>query len=180
MKERAGRARVVAAFRATVVGGVLIGTGPLTSGESLAAPPAQKGTTAMSQAKGTFEVKVKPLASDEKVPGLTVGRLSIDKQLAGDIEGTSKGEMMTADTSVEGSAGYVAVEHVTAKLKGRNGSFKLLHMGTMKKGGDFNLTITVVPDSGTDQLAGLAGKMTIIMADGKHSYEFDYTLPDLP
>jgi hypothetical protein len=132
------------------------------------------------QANGTFEVKVQPLPNDEKVAGVTVGRMSIDKQLAGDIEGTSKGEMITADTSVQGSAGYVAVEHMTITLKGRSGSFKLLHMGTMKRGNDFNLMITVIPDSGTDQLVGLAGKMTIIVADGKHSYEFDYTLPDLP
>jgi len=133
-----------------------------------------------SHAKGTFEVKVKPLPSDEKVAGLTVGRMSIDKQLAGDIEGTSKGEMMTADTSVQGSAGYVAVEHITGTLKGHRGSFTLLHMGTMKRGNDFSLTITVIPDSGTDQLVGLTGKMTITIVDGKHSYEFDYNLPDLP
>jgi hypothetical protein len=117
-----------------------------------------------SHAKGTFEVKVKPLPSDEKVAGLTVGRMSIDKQLAGDIEGTSKGEMM----------------HITGTLKGHRGSFTLLHMGTMKRGNDFSLTITVIPDSGTDQLVGLTGKMTITIVDGKHSYEFDYNLPDLP
>jgi len=140
----------------------------------------QRGALVTSQAKGTFEVKVKPLPNDEKVAGLTVGRMSIDKQLAGDIEGTSKGEMMTADTSVQGSAGYVAVEQMTGKLKGRRGSFKLLHMGTMKRGGELNLTMTVVPDSGTDQLVGVTGTMAIIIADGKHSYQFDYTLPDLP
>jgi hypothetical protein len=134
----------------------------------------------MSQAKGTFEVKVKPLPSDEKVAGLTVGRLSIDKEFKGDLEGTSKGEMMTADVSVEGSGGYVAIEQVTGTLAGRKGSFILLHHGTMRKGGNFNLTVTVVPDSGTGQLVGLTGKMAIIIADGKHSYEFDHTLPDLP
>jgi hypothetical protein len=132
------------------------------------------------QARGTFEVKVKPLPADEKVAGLTVGRMSIDKQLAGDIEGTSKGEMMTAGAIVQGSAGYVAIEQVTGTLRGRGGSFTLLHMGTMKQGGEFNLTITVVPDSGTDQLAGLTGKMAIIVADGTHAYEFDYALPGFP
>ena len=111
-----------------------------------------------SQAKGTFEVKVKPLPNDEKVAGVTVGRMSIDKQLAGDIEGTGKGEMMTVDTSVQGSAGYVAVEHMTGKVKGRSGSFKLLHMGTMKRGCEFSLTITTIPDSGTDHLVGLGNR----------------------
>ena len=72
----------------------------------------------------------------------------------------------------------MAIERVTGTLKGRSGAFTLLHLGTMKRGRDFNLTIYVVPDSGTGQLTGLAGKMAIIIADGKHSYEFDYTLPD--
>ena len=111
---------------------------------------------------------------------MTVGRIAIDKQFRGDIEGTSKGEMMTAATDVKGSAGYVAVERITGKLKGRNGAFTLLHLATMRRGGDFNMTLTVVPDSGTDQLAGLTGKMKIIIEGGKHSYEFDYTLPEAP
>jgi uncharacterized protein DUF3224 len=81
---------------------------------------------------------------------------------------------------VQGSGGHVAIEHVSGKLKGRNGSFILLHQGTMRRGADFNIIITVVPDSGTGQLAGLTGKMAIIITDGKHSYEFDYTLPDAP
>jgi Protein of unknown function (DUF3224) len=132
-----------------------------------------------NQAKGTFEVKVKPLPADEKVEGLTVGRMSIHKQLKGDLEGTSKGEMTTVGTSVPGSAGYVAVEQVTGTLAGRSGSFVLLHQGTMK-GEAFDLAITVVPDSGTGQLEGLAGTMTIIITEGKHSYELDYTLPSAP
>jgi len=132
-----------------------------------------------NQAKGTFEVKVKPLPSDEKVEGLTVGRMSIEKQLKGDLEGTSKGEMTTVGTSVPGSAGYVAVEQVTGTLAGRSGSFVLLHQGTIK-GEVFDLAIIVVPDSGTGQLEGLAGTMTIIITQGKHSYELDYTLPSAP
>lgn len=132
----------------------------------------------MSHASGTFAVKVKPLPSDEKVDGLTVGRVALDKQFAGDLEGTSKGEMMTAETSVKGSGGYVAIERVEGTLRGRTGSFALLHQGTMRAGGDFKLSIVVVPDSGTDQRAGLAGTLAIIIAGGKHSYEFDYTLPD--
>ncbi len=131
----------------------------------------------MSQAKGTFDVVVKPLPSDEKVEGLKVGRVSVDKRFKGDLEGTSRGEMMTADTSVKGSAGYVAIEHVSGTLGGKTGTFMLLHQGTMSRGGDFKLSIVVVPDSGTDQLTGLSGVMTIVIADGQHSYAFDYTLP---
>lgn len=133
-----------------------------------------------SHASGTFEVKVKPLPNDEKVDGLTVGRLSLDKQFKGDLEGTSKGEMMAADTSVQGSAGYVAIERVSGTLRGRSGTFVLLHQGTMHRGGDFKLSIVVVPDSGTGQLASLTGTMAIVIMDGKHSYEFDYTLPEAP
>lgn len=131
-----------------------------------------------SQANGTFEVKVKPLAEDEKVPGVAVGRMSIDKTFKGDIEGASKGEMMTAGTLVKGSAGYVAVEIATASIKGRAGTFTLLHHATMKQDGDFRMNIVVIPDSGTGGLTGLAGKMEIIIEGGKHSYRFDYSLPD--
>lgn len=111
---------------------------------------------------------------------MTVGRMSLDKQFKGDLVGTSKGDMTTAGTSVEGSGGYVAIERVSGILRGLSGEFTLLHQGTMRRGGDFNLTITVVPDSGTRQLVGLTGKMAIIITDGKYSYEFDYTLPDAP
>jgi hypothetical protein len=136
-----------------------------------------KGTPMTSQATGTFEVKVKPLPEDEKVPGVAVGRMSIDKTFKGDIDGTSKGEMMTAGTQVKGSAGYVAVEIVTASIKGRSGTFTLLHHATMKQEGDFRMNIVVIPDSGTGDLVGLTGKMEIIIEAGKHSYKFDYTLP---
>jgi hypothetical protein len=88
--------------------------------------------------------------------------------------------MTAAGTSVEGSAGYVAIELVSGKLKGRSGTFVLLHQGTMKRGGDFKLSIVVVPDSGTGQLAGLTGSLAIVIKDGKHFYEFDYTLPEAP
>jgi hypothetical protein len=138
----------------------------------------RKGTGMSGQARGTFDVKVGQLPSDEKVAGLPVGRNSVAKELKGDLVGTSKGEMMSVGTAVEGSAGYVAIEKVTGALKGRAGSFLLLHQGTMQKGGDFKLTIVVVPDSGTEQLVGLSGRMNIIITlDGKHSYELDYTLP---
>lgn len=157
-----------------------LGLGGAAHPETPAVEARQKGAAVSRQARGTFEVKATPLPKDEKVVGLSVGRLSLDKRFGGDLEGTSKGEMMTAETSVQGSAGYVAIEHVTGTLQGRSGSFILLHQGTMRKGGEFNLTITVVPDSGTGQLTGLAGKMAIVIADGKHSYDFDYTLLDAP
>src|SRR5208283_4028345 len=104
-------------------------------------------------------------------------RYSLDKQYHGDLEATAKGEMLSAMTDVKGSAGYVAIERVTGTLKGRSGSFVLQHTGTMTRGAP-ELTITVVPDSGSDQLVSLAGKMAIKIVDGKHSYDFEYVLLD--
>jgi hypothetical protein len=101
--------------------------------------------------------------------------MSIDKQFHGDLEATSKGEMLTAGTVVKGSAGYVATERVSGTLYGRSGTFILQHGGTMTRGTP-QLIITVVPDSGTDQLVGLAGTMVINIESGKHSYDFAYTL----
>ena len=102
--------------------------------------------------------------------------MTIDKQFHGDLEATSKGQMLAFSTDVKGSAGYVAMEQVNGTLHGRTGTFVLQHSGTMTRGAP-QLSLTVVPDSGTGELVGLAGKMNIIIADGKHSYEFDYTLP---
>ena len=129
----------------------------------------------MAQAQGTFEVKLTPQSTDEEPQGSTLGRLSIDKTFRGDLEGTSKGEMLSAGTRTKGSAGYVAIERVTGALHGRRGSFVLKHDGTMTRGAP-ELTVRVVPDSGTGELAGLAGAMRIIVEPGKHSYEMDYTL----
>jgi hypothetical protein len=148
--------------------------------ETPAIQTAQKGAAMANHASGTFEVKVKPLPNDEKVEGLTVGRMSVDKQFKGELEGNSKVEMMTADGSVQGSGGYVAIERFTGTLKGCSGTFVLLHQGTMRRGADFKMSIVVVPDSGTGQLAGLTGTMAIIIKDGKHSYELDFTLPEAP
>ncbi len=129
-----------------------------------------------THAGGTFEVKLEPQGTSDKAEGSTLGRMSIDKQFHGDLEATSKGEMLSAMTDVKGSAGYVAIERVTGKLKGRSGSFVLQHTGSMNRG-EPQLTITVVPDSGTGQLVGLSGKMRIQIDAGKHSYEFEFTLP---
>jgi hypothetical protein len=129
------------------------------------------------RARGEFDVQAKPLPEDEKVEGLKVGRVSIAKHFRGDLEGESRGEMMTAGTAVAGSAGYVAVEHVTGALRGRSGTFTLLHQGTMRGNGDFKIAIVVVPDSGTDGLLGLTGTMEITIEAGRHSYALDYALP---
>jgi hypothetical protein len=107
--------------------------------------------------------------------------MTIDKQFHGDLEATSKGQMLTASTDVKGSAGYVALERVSGTLRTpdgvRSGTFALIHRGTLTRGAP-ELNVTVVPDSGTGQLTGLTGKMNIIIAaDGKHSYDFEYTLP---
>jgi hypothetical protein len=108
--------------------------------------------------------------------GSTIGRLLLSKQFHGDLEATSEGHMLTAMTGVEGSAAYVAIERVTGTLDGRRGSFALQHTGIMNRGAP-QLTITVVPDSGTDDLQGLSGTMAIDIAPGgKHSYRFDYSL----
>ena len=126
-----------------------------------------------NRASGTFEVKLNP---QDDGPDAPVGRMTIDKQFHGDLAGTSKGQMlMSSSPSVNGSAGYVAIEKVTGTLNGRSGSFYLQHSATMTRGVG-ELTITITPDSGTDELTGLEGKMNIIIADGKHSYEFDYDL----
>jgi len=138
----------------------------------------QKEVVPMTHASGTFEVKLTPQKPDNKeAESANLGRMSIDKKFSGDLEATSKGEMLSAMTDVKGSAGYVAIERVNGKLHGRNGTFALQHNGTMTRGAP-ELSITVVPDSGTGQLVGLAGKMTIKIAEGKHFYEFDYTLPE--
>lgn len=127
-------------------------------------------------ASGTFEVKITPVASDEMAEGSALGRMSIDKQFHGDIEGISKGEMLTAGTQVKGSAAYSAIERVIGTLEGRTGTFALQHTGIMDRGKP-QLTITVVPDSGTGGLVGLTGTMTIDLSGGGHAYTFDYALP---
>ena len=137
----------------------------------------QKEMVVTQHASGMFEVTLHPQAPEDKVGDPTVGRMSIDKQFRGDLEATSKGQMLVAGTDIKDSAGYVAIERVIGTLLGRRGSFILQHSGTMTRGAP-QLTITVVPDSGTDQLVGLAGKMAIKIADGKHSYTFDYTLAE--
>ena len=126
----------------------------------------------MLRATGTFEVKMSPQDAPES-PG--VGRMLLDKQFHGDLEATSKGQMLAAMTAVQGSAGYVAIEQVSGKLHGRAGTFVLQHNGLMNRG-EPSLSLTVVPDSGTGELAGLSGKMDILVEGGKHSYVFEYAI----
>jgi hypothetical protein len=120
-------------------------------------------------ATGTFEVKLIP-QPDERI-----GRMTLDKQFHGDLEGVSKGQMLAVRGEVKDSAGYVAMERVEGTLAGKTGTFALQHSGTINRGVP-EQSVTVIPDSGTGELAGLSGKMTIKIADGKHSYEFEYAL----
>jgi hypothetical protein len=140
----------------------------------------EKESVLMTHATGAFDVKLTPVPFDDKPGDAGIGRMLIDKQFHGDLEATSRGQMLSAGTGGKGSSGgYVALERVTGKLNGREGSFVLQHSATMTRGTP-QLSITVVPDSGTGQLVGLAGTFTIKIDTGKHSYDFEYTLAETP
>lgn len=128
-------------------------------------------------AHGTFEVKMTAQPAQDGVGDPGIGRMALDKQFHGDLEATGKGQMLAAGTDVPGSAGYVALERVSGTLHGRRGTFALQHSGTMTRGAP-QLSIAVVPDSATGELLGLVGKLTITIAEGKHSYDFEYSLPE--
>jgi hypothetical protein len=123
-------------------------------------------------ASGTFDVKLTPVEQN----GNPIGAMSIDKTFHGDHEGKSSGQMLAVRTDVPGSAGYVAMERVDGTLAGRSGTFALQHSGTMNKGAQ-SLSVTVVADSGTGDLIGLTGTMTIVVEGGRHDYTFKYSLP---
>ena len=125
---------------------------------------------------GPFDVKLAPETGGMAAEA-DIGRMALDKTYHGELDATGKGVMLAVRTAMDGSAGYVAMERVTGTLRGRSGSFVLQHSGTMTRGAQ-GLTIRVVPDSGTDQLAGLSGSMGIIIAGGAHTYEFEYTLEE--
>lgn len=127
-------------------------------------------------ARGEFSVEMKPQSAPEPVDGVSLGRMSLDKKFEGELQGTGHGEMLTALTPLKGSAGYVAIERFTGTLHGRSGSFVFQHSGTMNQGAQ-HLSIAVVPGSGTGALLGIAGTFTLNIVDGKHLYEFEYTLP---
>lgn len=150
------------------------GQGDAQAGASKDAMP-----RASSKVSGRFDVKLAPLPAE---PGAdpSLGRMSIDKEFHGELQGVSKGQMLTGMTAVKGSAGYVAIERFTGSLAGRAGAFTLQHTGVMDRGAP-SLTITVIPDSGAEQLAGVTGSMTIdVQPNGDHFYTFTYTLPPLP
>jgi len=130
----------------------------------------------MKLAEGTFQVALQPQEQDQPEVGTPMGRMTIDKQFHGDLEGTGKGQMLTAMTATQGSAGYVAIERVSGTLHGREGTFVLQHSGTMNRG-EPHLIVSVVPDSGTGQLAGLSGTLEIKITGGIHYYRFQYQLP---
>lgn len=128
-------------------------------------------------ASGTFEVKMVPQPAEENVGDASIGRMALDKIFSGDLDATSKGQMLAMRAAVEGSAGYVAMECVTGRLHGLSGSFVLQHSGTMTRGMP-QLSVTVVPDSASGELVGLTGTLGITIIDGKHRYDFEYTVPD--
>jgi Protein of unknown function (DUF3224) len=157
------------------VGIALITFAVLTVFATIEAQSAPKETITTMHAIGPFDVKVTP--QDDGTGDPLLNRMTLDKHYHGDLEGTGMGQMLTAGTEVKGSGAYVAIEKVAGTLKGRSGSFVLQHTGTMTQNAP-QLTILVVPDSGTGELKGLTGKMMIhIAADGKHSYDLEYTLP---
>jgi hypothetical protein len=173
-------------YQLVVFLGVLAVSGGVSAAEQ-ASPPASPPASALApkpaalvpRASGSFDVKLTPLVPDDTHDGTSLGRMSLEKQYYGDLDGTARGEMLTAMTTVKGSGSYVAIERVIGTLGGRSGSFVLQHIGTMTRG-DPQLSISVVPDSGTGQLSGIAGRMTITVAEGKHSYQFAYSLPETP
>jgi len=137
--------------------------------------PGQKEAPVKQVARGTFIVKLTPGPATDDPAVADLGHMTIDKLFHGDLEGTSKGEMLTAGTATKGSAGYVAMERVTGSLQGRKGSFILQHTATMTRGAPW-LSISVVPDSGTGQLLGIAGTLSILIENGEHSYVLEYTI----
>ena len=128
-------------------------------------------------ASGTFSVEMKPAGETVSNDGVDLARMSLGKRYQGDLAGSGHGEMLTALTPVAGSAGYVAIERFSGTLHGRTGSFVLQHSGAMNRSAQHQLSIAVVPDSGTGELAGIAGSLGIRIEAGTHFYEFTYALP---
>jgi hypothetical protein len=129
------------------------------------------------QAKGSFEVKRTPQEPLDAGDGAEVGHVRFDKRFHGPLDATSVVHMLAVGTDTPGSAAYVALERIVGMLDGRAGSFLAQHSGTLDRGRP-SLSVTVVPDSGTGELAGLRGRMAIDIVDGAHSYTFDYDLAE--
>ena len=130
----------------------------------------------MKRAMGNFEVSLQPLPNAEVSSDALLGRILLTKKFSGDLQASARGQMLSAGTATRGSAGYVAIDHVSGELDGRRGSFLLQHSGSMNRGVP-TLSIMVVPDSGTEELAGLTGTLSINIVDGKHFYDFLYSIP---
>ena len=129
------------------------------------------------RARGTFTVALTPQPFVEDVGDPGIGRMALHKVFVGELEGSASGQMLAMRSDTPGSAGYVAMDRVTGSLQGRSGAFSLQHSGTMTRGAP-ELSITVIPDSGTGELAGIAGRLAIDIRDGQHFYDLEYTLPD--
>jgi hypothetical protein len=127
----------------------------------------------MNKIQGAFSIQLKPQVASIGLENASIGRQIFDKQFRGDLEAMSQGEMLSCMGHVQGSAGYVAIERVTGTLQGKQGSFALMHMGTMTRG-EKGLKIHVIPDSGTEELQGLQGNMDIQILDGQHFYNFEF------
>jgi hypothetical protein len=163
-----------------VVALVLLGTIAMQAQTSPKSLSKNKQIALPLHATGSFEVKLEPQPADERGGGSTIGHMLLSKQFHGDLEATSKGAMLASGTGANGSSGgYVALEVVTGTLKGRTGTFVLQHTGLMNRGAP-SLSVRVIPDSGTGQLTGIAGTMSINIVEGKHSYDLEYTLPESP
>ena len=130
----------------------------------------------MQRAKGSFEVSMQPLSNADVSVDVLLGRFLLTKKFTGDLEASARGHMLSAGTATKGSAGYVAIDHVTGSLSGRRGSFMLQHSGSMNRNVP-TLSIMVVPDSGTGELMGLTGTLSINIVDGRHFYDFIYSIP---
>ena len=157
---------------------LLGGIAPVPTPSPLAAVPLPSESSVPMHARGTFEVQVAPLPADTYADATTLGRMTIDKQFSGDLTGTGKGQMLTGMGTAKGSAAYSAIERVTGTLAGRSGSFLLQHTGIMHDGAQ-QLTITIVPSSGTGELSGISGSLAIIIEGKVHRYDLEYTLPAL-
>jgi hypothetical protein len=166
---------VASAARREFVRNALAGAAALLAPVAAPAARPDQQERPMHEARGEFDVRMTPQAED-KAPGSTLGRMSLEKTFRGDLAGEGRGEMLTALTDVQGSAAYVAVERVTGTLHGRTGTFALAHRGTMNRGAQ-SLSISVVPDSGSGELAGIEGDLAIEIRERKHYYTLKYRLP---
>lgn len=154
-----------------------LGSGDWEFGNAQSSGALPGGSRMTHRAAGTFDVKLTPAGNEEAADGNTLGRMTIEKQYHGDLQGQAQGDMLTGMSAVKNSGVYVAIERISGALNGRRGTFLLHHRGVMTRGAQ-DLIISVVPDSGTGELKGLDGRLQIAIDDGTHSYVFEYDLPD--